>query len=341
MRFSFATGTPVILAGLVLGVTGCSSVSHQVSDALSAPQRRADTKMSMARVFERQGELRRAGELYAELYQRSPENVELCHRLGVISARLGHHDQAVQYFMHALETSPQNNDVLTDLGYALYLQNDLPAAELALTKALEADPRDSRATNNLALVLGNQGRIDESFAMFRRVVSEAEAHANIAFVHTQRGEGEMAVEHYSLALGLDENIRSASQALAQIAEMKNRGDATNGIQGPNQSEPTMIAEAAEEPTEAAGHQTVKLVENEASEEEALTTEAMFIAEDEPNADAENAEAEEDEQLAQAEEEELDFGDWNLASDESTDELEAQDEPWIILAEEDEAVDSDE
>src|SRR5690606_21326465 len=114
--------------------------------------------------------------------------------LAVIHSRLGNLEEADLWFQEALDLDPMNAEIWCDLGYALYLHNDAQAAEEALRQALECNPSHQRAMNNLAMVLGQQGRFDESLAMFRRCGTDAEAHANLAYLYAQAGRGQKAIE---------------------------------------------------------------------------------------------------------------------------------------------------
>ena len=58
--------------------------------------------------------------------------------------------------------------------------------------------------------------------MFRNSMSEAEAHANVAYIHTQRGEGELALKEYDLALSADPDLTSAGQGAAELALLRDR-----------------------------------------------------------------------------------------------------------------------
>ena len=203
-------------------LVGCSQVSKRVTAIIEKPKRKTESKTKLARLHERNGKLGRAKELYEELYQRNPASAEVCHRLAVVSTRLGDYDLAMNYFDKARQLTPHDGDLLCDLGYSLYLQNDFTTADKVLRQALQENPNNQRAINNLAIVTGLQGKTKESFALFRQVVSEAEANANLAYLHVQRGEGKDAIERYSRALTFDNKLTSASQAMLQLAEMEQR-----------------------------------------------------------------------------------------------------------------------
>lgn len=209
-------GTAVFTSGI-----GCATLTDSVSQ-LREPENIAEIEFNMARVQERSSDLPKAKELYLKMYGRHPNQAAVCHRLGVVHSRLGEFDAAMRYFEEARRLDANNGELLTDMGYALLLQNRPADAEAVLRQALAINPELNRAHTNLAVALGQQGRMDESFTQFRQVVPEAEAHANVAFLHVQRGEGTQAIEHYSRALTLDPNLKPAMQALAQLAEVRQR-----------------------------------------------------------------------------------------------------------------------
>lgn len=214
-----------LIAGLAMTAAGCTNFDVQSWNPVSHLMPRSystDTKFKIARVQEQQGKLAKAQQLYSELYRRDPRNVDVCRRLAVVAARLGDTQQSERFFNEALRLAPNRVDLLTDYGYAKLMDKDYAAAEALLRRALAVAPGDKRATNNLALALGYQGKQEQALAMFRRVVPEAQAQANLAYLHVQRGEGKQAVERYARAVKLDKNLRSASHALLQLAELEQR-----------------------------------------------------------------------------------------------------------------------
>ncbi|GAB4145505.1 MAG: hypothetical protein Tsb009_17660 [Planctomycetaceae bacterium] len=207
---------------LVLVLVGCTHTPKKLWNSMSGNQYSDQTKLRVARVQEQQGQLDQAMRLYREVIAKDPKNTEALHRMAIVSTRLGDHQQAEQHFRAAIQLAPRNSKILADYGYALFLRKDLNGAEAMLKRSVNLDPSNRRAVNNLATVLGFQGRTNESLAMFRKVVDDAEAHANLAYVHVQKGEGKKAVQHYSQALSLDPKLRSASHAMVQLAEIEKR-----------------------------------------------------------------------------------------------------------------------
>jgi Flp pilus assembly protein TadD len=205
---------------LVTVLAGCAQIPNAVPVVSLGKSPNTVTRFNIARLYERQKRLGAARKLYAELYTENPQNLDVTHRLAVVSTRLGDFEQANSYYQESLALDPQNADVLADFGYSLHLQGDIEGAEATLRESLDLDPDNKRTIGNLALVVGMNGRLGESLSLYRRIISEAEAQANLGYIHVQRGEGNHAIERYDRALTLDVDLTSAANALVKLAELK-------------------------------------------------------------------------------------------------------------------------
>lgn len=85
--------------------------------------------------------------------------------LGLAFDRLENHQQAQEAYELALEREPSRVSTLSNYGLSLALTGHLPAAEAALRKAVDQPGADVRVRQNLALILGLQGRYDEMVAV--------------------------------------------------------------------------------------------------------------------------------------------------------------------------------
>jgi len=179
-----------------------------------------DSRLALARLCERRGQIEQAKRLYQAYLDNNPPLVLPHHRLGVIAAREGRFAEAEEHFRIAGQLAPPSADLLCDIGYAYYLQHRLPEAEQVLNRALAQDPKHRATLNNLGLVLGAQGRFADSLAMFRQVGSEAEAHANLGYVLAMSGKLKEAQDAYLRALTLDGRLKAAAGALVQVAQRR-------------------------------------------------------------------------------------------------------------------------
>src|SRR6266851_5324379 len=82
----------------------------------------------------------------------------------------------------ALEIAPEEPSVLSNLGLSYVLSKDLPKAEEALRRAYSRADADSRVRQNLALVIGLQGRLAEAESIVKAGRPAEEAAANVAYL---------------------------------------------------------------------------------------------------------------------------------------------------------------
>ncbi len=219
MRFVRRTGIGLLLACAPVGAMGCASLPNKLSAIpLVARKHSVVDEYRLALNAEKQKDYAKARDLYASLQKKSPEVPLYAHRMGVVSTQLRDHATASKYFEHARKLDPNNASLLTDMGYSAIMQQDYAQAEGLLNKAVKLQPENARAVNNLALAIGYQGRFDESLGTFRKINSEGNAQANLAYVHIQRGEQPLAIDCYRRAVSRDPNNKSHASMLAQLEQ---------------------------------------------------------------------------------------------------------------------------
>lgn len=101
---------------------------------------------------------------------------------GAILDQLGRSGEARDYYRKALDIAPNEPSVLSNLGMSYVLSNDLGAAETYLKKAIARPGADSRVRQNLALVVGLQGRFEEAEQIAIAELPPEDAKANIDYL---------------------------------------------------------------------------------------------------------------------------------------------------------------
>jgi Flp pilus assembly protein TadD len=96
----------------------------------------------------------------------------------------GRHDEARRMYETALAERPNEISVLNNLGMSYALQGDLKNAEATLRKAadLPGSSANPQVRQNLALVVGLQGRYDEAQQIASRDLPPEQAQANVAYL---------------------------------------------------------------------------------------------------------------------------------------------------------------
>jgi Flp pilus assembly protein TadD len=95
---------------------------------------------------------------------------------------MGHAKEARDLYRKALELKPDEPSVLSNLGMSYLLEGDLRTAESYLRSAADKPAADSRVRQNLALVVGLQGRFDEAEQIASAELSPEQAEANVAYL---------------------------------------------------------------------------------------------------------------------------------------------------------------
>ncbi|RWE02733.1 tetratricopeptide repeat protein [Mesorhizobium sp.] len=96
--------------------------------------------------------------------------------------QMGQRDEARQDYRKALELKPNEASILSNLGMSYVLEGDLRTAETYMRSAVQQPNADSRVRQNLALVVGLQGRFDEAEKIASQELSPEQAQANIAYL---------------------------------------------------------------------------------------------------------------------------------------------------------------
>ena len=213
-----------IALAMILQV-GCASFPRMMAKKPKQPDPKITQKYLAARQFESQGQNERAREAYQELLAKKPNHPEYLHRMAVVCARLQRYGEANNLYERARRLDPENANLLTDMGYTAHLCGKQTAAERLLRESLKVKPNDVRATSNLALVVGVQGRTKESLALLRQIEDESTALAAVAYIHYLRGETEFAEQLYRESLNLNPNLKEAQTALAALVRQHSQPNA--------------------------------------------------------------------------------------------------------------------
>jgi Flp pilus assembly protein TadD len=101
---------------------------------------------------------------------------------GAVLDQLGRHEEARRHYASALKIKPNDPSVLSNLGLSYVLTNDLKRAEATLREAAAQPGAAPKVRQNLALVVGLQGRFDEAEKIVRADLPPVEAEANVAYL---------------------------------------------------------------------------------------------------------------------------------------------------------------
>jgi Flp pilus assembly protein TadD len=122
---------------------------------------------------------------------------------GAVLDQMGRHEEAQRYYASALKIIPDEPSVLSNLGLSYALSKDLKRAEATLRRAAESGRVDKRVRQNLALVVGLQGRFQEAETIARADLPPDEAAANVSYLRQM-----MAQKGPAAATSMKKTIRA-------------------------------------------------------------------------------------------------------------------------------------
>ncbi len=101
---------------------------------------------------------------------------------GTLRAKQGAHAEAQQYFLAALKEQPDAVSVINNLALSYALDGKADKSEALLRKATASGHDDKRVRQNLALVLGLQGKFEEARQVAAVDMTDQEAKSNMAYL---------------------------------------------------------------------------------------------------------------------------------------------------------------
>lgn len=145
--------------------------------------------------------------------------VEANNLLGLAYDRRGWHQQAREHYERALSVAPGDPQVLSNLGYSLYLDDRHKDALDKLKRAARLAPASTHIQNNLALVYGRLRKYDEAYKHFARAGGELYARLQTGAMLDSAGRDRDAIKHFEAARRLDP---ASTEALRRLITLYNR-----------------------------------------------------------------------------------------------------------------------
>jgi Flp pilus assembly protein TadD len=168
---------------------------------LSVPQ-----ALEMAWQFFQANQLPQAEQLFRQILQVDPNQVDALHLLGIISLQTGRDSLALYYLQAALRLRPDFPEAHNNLGMALQGQGKFAEAVLCHLEAVRLRPDFGEAHSNLGRAFLLQGKLAEAVASFQEAVrlrpDYPELHQNLASALQQQGKLAEAAASWEQAIHL-------------------------------------------------------------------------------------------------------------------------------------------
>lgn len=173
--------------------------------------------------------------LFEHAIEVTNNNYVACNNLGVALKKQGDTDEAVNYYLRALEIYPLYPEALLNLANALSMQGKTGEAIHYYLRALIIKPSYADAHYNLANALVAQGKAGEARNHYLQAIkinpSYAEAYANLGNVLVTQGQIDEAIRYYKRALQIKPDFEDAYYNLGiAFFHKQDMGEAINCFQ---------------------------------------------------------------------------------------------------------------
>jgi predicted O-linked N-acetylglucosamine transferase (SPINDLY family) len=166
------------------------------------------------------GDSQRAEQLFLQILQADPHQVDALHLLGIIAGQTGRENLAIEYLAAALRLKPDLAGAHNNLGNVFTKQGKLADAIVCYQRALQLRPNYYEAHCNLGNALRAQGRLVEAVANLRQAVQlrpdSPEAHNNLGIAMQALGELGEAMVSYQHAVRLRPDYSEAYLNLGAV-----------------------------------------------------------------------------------------------------------------------------
>ena len=191
-------------------------------------QNRSNLKIQLANQALREGNPRKAMELYQEALGQEPDNAKTYYNLSVAHSRLGQSAERRRALETAIELDPSHAEARHQMGLIYLAENNVKVAEEQLLFAIEADPGLAEAHSNLGVLYGRVGKGNLAEQSFRKAVEArpdyTQARLNLGLMLAGQGNLTAAKTQIAEALRIAPDHSAARTAMAMVLTRMGRSN---------------------------------------------------------------------------------------------------------------------
>lgn len=161
---------------------------------------------------------------YQQALKLEPNNLEAAHSLIRLYTKTGDCERAQELCRKTMTQHPKDGALWYDLGSCHLRKREFQESARCFSKALELDPENREYMKKLGFTLAWMGQFDQGFGYLARSQGSALAHYNLARVHLQRDQTDLARQHLQVALRENSQLDDARELLASLDQPGVRRD---------------------------------------------------------------------------------------------------------------------
>jgi protein O-GlcNAc transferase len=185
-------------------------------------------KLNSGLAHHRAGRLADAEKIYRQVLSQRPNQAEVLHLLGILSAQTGNSSEAIELIGRAISISPTNAVYHNDFANALKANGQIDRAIASYRQAIRLKPDLADVHANLGLALEVQGQLDDAIASYRQAIwlkpDYADAHVFLGNALNEKELFAEAVACYRQAIRLKPDHAEAHKNLGDSFKSLGRLD---------------------------------------------------------------------------------------------------------------------
>lgn len=181
-------------------------------------QRHESTFSQLGRVYRLMGNEDEALKVYMDALETSPENPEILTTLGLLYLKLGNNTKAFEYLGNSLTYDAKNPKTILAAGSIIQDNQDMDVALVKYRVAATQTPNSAQLWNNIGMCFFGKGKLVAAVSCLKRAVYlspfEWIISFNLGVVHLSTGQFASAFHYFSTAINLQPTYARAYMYLA-------------------------------------------------------------------------------------------------------------------------------
>lgn len=183
-------------------------------------QRNENTYIQIGRVYRLLGKEEDALAVYMDALETCPENPELLTTIGLLFLKLGNNSKAFEYLGNSLTYDPRNPKAILAAGSIIQDNQDMDVALIKYRVAAVQTPNSAQLWNNIGMCFFGKGKHVAAAACLKRAVYIAPFEwiisYNLGVIHLTTGQYASAFHFFSTAINLQPTYARAYTYLATV-----------------------------------------------------------------------------------------------------------------------------
>ncbi|MEE9934444.1 MAG: tetratricopeptide repeat protein [Deltaproteobacteria bacterium] len=183
-------------------------------------------EIDFALMLMKDGKISAAKDMLADLLESDPQNPDILFHLGMCYSQLDNPEKAVQVLSACVKHHSGYADAYVALGYAYALLRENGPAREHFQKALEIEPENSFALQNLGSLYGMENDFARAIECFEKSLAVNPADQQTAYCAGyacfQTEKFDLAEKYLGLAVDLDRSTQLAEAAMEMMRSIAER-----------------------------------------------------------------------------------------------------------------------